>query len=557
MTDRPPTQEPSERAGLRRAWAVFALCLLGTLAALSVGWRNPILDGDHGFRQTQTAISAAYMVGRPPTLAYETPVLGPPWAIPFEFPLFQWTVAALVALFGTPLDQTGRFVSALFFLACLIPANDLLSLRRVRPAHRLLVLGLFAVSPLYLFWSRTFLIESMALFFTLSYLALAAQYRIDGRTATLLAGLLGGSAAALVKPTTLAPAWLLVVCLEALDAWRAARVANARALARALAAALVFGAVPVVLCLAWTAYADALKTANPNAAWLTSAALWQWNFGTAAQRLAPATWQTVTQRTARVIGHPLVLVAGVAALALAGRRLFDVAACLGLFLAAPLLFTNLHYVHEYYGYANGVFLVAAVGFCVVALAERGGAYALGAGCLFLLALSAFATRYVITYYPRQATVDTDVPTLAEYLHVRTVGEDIIVVAGCDWSPEIPYYSGRRALMIPTGHEQRLDDAGACLRSLAGYRLGAVLVRRRPGDDAVLVAAARLADRAGLSRSEPDPAPDVVLFTRPGMARTSSAAPGPSGPAPRGAAPGSPAPAGGTGGSAPGEAGPRS
>ena len=46
-------------------------------------------------------------------LRYETPVLGPPWSLPFEFPLYQGIVAGLAKIFSTPLDQTGRFVSIL------------------------------------------------------------------------------------------------------------------------------------------------------------------------------------------------------------------------------------------------------------------------------------------------------------------------------------------------------------------------------------------------------------------------------------------------------------
>ena len=89
------------------------MCLF-SLWAVSQGWQNPLLDF-HKFRQTQTAISTYYMLGKAPSLAYEVPVLGEPWAAPMEFPVFQWAVAAIVTLFGTALDQTGRFVSCFFF----------------------------------------------------------------------------------------------------------------------------------------------------------------------------------------------------------------------------------------------------------------------------------------------------------------------------------------------------------------------------------------------------------------------------------------------------------
>src|SRR5262249_52359859 len=85
--------------------AVLAV-LLGTISApalfwLLVGLTQPIADL-HQFRQTQTAIAAYWIWRGGPWLAYETPVLGYPWSIPFEFPIFQYLLAAL-RLIGIPL----------------------------------------------------------------------------------------------------------------------------------------------------------------------------------------------------------------------------------------------------------------------------------------------------------------------------------------------------------------------------------------------------------------------------------------------------------------------
>ena len=40
------------------------------------------------------------------------------------------------------------------------------------------------------------------------------------------------------------------------------------------------------------------------------------------------------------------------------------------FLSAFLIFTNLHLVHNYYAYSNGIFLIAAVSWVIVGLLER-------------------------------------------------------------------------------------------------------------------------------------------------------------------------------------------
>jgi hypothetical protein len=85
-------------------WA-FVACLVHAVLSMGVGWNHSIL-GLHGFRQTQTAMAVEYLLAGSSWLRYETPFLGVPWSIPFEFPLFQWIVAAISAPLGTPIVQT-------------------------------------------------------------------------------------------------------------------------------------------------------------------------------------------------------------------------------------------------------------------------------------------------------------------------------------------------------------------------------------------------------------------------------------------------------------------
>ena len=80
-------------------FAVLLLCGLTAFAVWGIagGWRNRSLPGN-AFRQTQTAITALFVQREHDfALAYPTPVLGKPWSVPFEFPLYQWTVAVVSA----------------------------------------------------------------------------------------------------------------------------------------------------------------------------------------------------------------------------------------------------------------------------------------------------------------------------------------------------------------------------------------------------------------------------------------------------------------------------
>ncbi|MES1168869.1 MAG: hypothetical protein ABUL61_06830, partial [Oleiharenicola lentus] len=137
----------------------------------TVGWMNLNLPGCE-FRQTQTAISAHFIPQEKNySLAYPTPVLGKPWSIPMEFPLYQWTVAKVAEQTGWPLTQVGRGVTlACFYLG--LPAVFLV-LRRLglSPARAMVVLCFVVCCPLYIFYARSFLIETMAWMFGMWFLA--------------------------------------------------------------------------------------------------------------------------------------------------------------------------------------------------------------------------------------------------------------------------------------------------------------------------------------------------------------------------------------------------
>jgi 4-amino-4-deoxy-L-arabinose transferase-like glycosyltransferase len=89
----------------------------------------------------------------------------------FEFPLYQWIVASAVKVGGFPIDQTGRFVSVLFFILALYPIFKILKALKLTTNNILLILSLICFSPQYIFWSRTFMIESivLALSFTIGW----------------------------------------------------------------------------------------------------------------------------------------------------------------------------------------------------------------------------------------------------------------------------------------------------------------------------------------------------------------------------------------------------
>ena len=181
---------------------ILAVVIVAGLWAMTRQWDKPLLDM-HSFRQTQTAISAYYMAKDPGIFfSYITPVLGKPWQLPMEVPIFQWLVARWHNLTAMGLDQSGKLVSIGFWLACLCPVWRLLGLLAFSIPQRCLAGAIIYSSPLYLYWGRAFMIETTGLFLSLSMVAcMLSGYKLrDCRW--LLAGLLFGICAALCKVTT-------------------------------------------------------------------------------------------------------------------------------------------------------------------------------------------------------------------------------------------------------------------------------------------------------------------------------------------------------------------
>ncbi|HSP98298.1 MAG TPA: tetratricopeptide repeat protein [Candidatus Dormibacteraeota bacterium] len=442
----------------------FVGCLTINLWALSLGWSHTILDW-HEFRQTQTAISTFWMLHGGPWIAYETPVLGPPWSIPFEFPLYQWTVAWAVRLLSLPLDQAGRLVSATYFYLTLPPAYFVLGRFGVRPVHRLVFIALLLVSPLYLFWSRTFMIESTGVCLGMAYLAATLAF-VERRTAWWGAlAAVTGALAGMVKVTTYV-GFLLAASLVVLRAGRRVRP-SVRQLSAAAAA--VFG-VPVVMTMLWTAFAEVHRAANP-VAFALSSQLTNWIFGSLALRSEMGFWQVLVQRTVpEAVGHWGLVACSVGGLILTRRRWREAVLCLGLFLSAPLIFANLHYVHNYYAYANALFLVAGVGFATVSLLERSGWRRIAGVALALGVAWAEVLSYARGYYEVQRQ-DHPLP-LGAVLRRVTAPDDVLLIYGEDWSPELPYYAQRRALMDRNNRSFSDPTMRAAMENLKTHHVGA-------------------------------------------------------------------------------------
>jgi hypothetical protein len=355
---------PSDKtASSSRALVVlFGLVTLLAGGLLTLSWHASLLDR-YEFRQLQTAISTYWIAHDGWQLAYATPLFGPPWSVPMEFPTYQVIVAGVHRLSGVPLDQSGRLVSIVFLLATLPAVYDLLALAGLRASRRLIVLTVILSSPVYLFYSRTFMIETTALCFAVWFLACLRRALIgtDWRWIAATTGL--ATLAALTKITTFIVFGLpaLAMVLAACRGWPEAAAPNV-ALRRRLLAAFVPAVISLGLAWWWVRFSDQVKDSNPLTGFLTSRELQRWNFGDWSLRVDWSFWVHLQEN---IVGY--ILTEGACAVALlcwpfaSPRIRWMAAAGLVGFFSGPLVFANLYHIHDYYYSANALLLVGAAG----------------------------------------------------------------------------------------------------------------------------------------------------------------------------------------------------
>ena len=474
--------------------------MLVHLFLATAGWRLSLV-GQHAFRQTQTALTSYWMLRGSPFLAYETPVFGPPWSIPFEFPLYQSLVAAWSRLSGMALDQSGRTVSLAFFY--MVPLLIVWLTRKLRLPVMTAVLFavLYLTSPLYLFWSRAFLIETTAMALSLAYLAAAAAGVKTGRMPLLIGAALLGSLAGVVKVTTFAGA-LASVCVFGLACiWRDRP--PAREIVRFASLALAF---PLLPTLWWTRFADAVKIQNPLQHML-SGELTAWTFGQPGLRFTRAFWSVLFHRRfPDLLGDLWLPVLAIALCAAVYQRrkipAFAVAAVFG-YWAATLVFAPLHYIHSYYPCGAAAYLYLGLAVLGGALWPSSRPKQLVFAALSVMLAAGNLAEYRREYRPSVFPPPHPFLAVAQFVKAHTSPPDVILIYGNSWNPIIPYYGERRAIMDTL---YRPLDSPEMAQSIAGLRPGqritavVACLKAREGWYATLVAgsAARLGMAAAWS-----------------------------------------------------------
>ncbi|MBS0662191.1 MAG: hypothetical protein JSR48_02930 [Verrucomicrobia bacterium] len=485
---------------------LFAVCVLLNLSMSAVGLRHSLQE-IHGFRQIQTALTTQRLEAEGFQLAYPTPLFGPPWSAPMEFPLYQVCVATLAKATGWPLEPVGRVVSLAFLYAALPAVLGLAELLGLSPARRWLAGGLVLLSPVYLYYSRSFMIESTALCAALWFLYAYVRGLAPRAYGWLAAAAVFCAVGALAKVTTLmvflAAGAIYTLARLTADLRSGQRVGEVLATGLRGLAATIPG---VAVGYAWVRYSDAIKVSNPLSAFLASGPMQEFNFGSLAQRFSGDFWVRIMQRTTESVtpSFAIALVL-VFALLLGGVRRRALLLVAG-FLAGPLIFANLYFVHDYYFYACGVFLLGAVALAWNQLLDLPGYSSAAKWSVVIATLILQFGTYAAAYFPSQYRSNRSrPPELATALAAATEPNDVILVFGEDWSSEIAYYSRRRTVMVVDALIANTDALEQVLRRMPPDQVTAIVVTGRmrgyPGFFKPLIDRLRLQPTAALVSPE--------------------------------------------------------
>jgi hypothetical protein len=475
---------PSLKTAIENHWArAIALAVLAFSSWIAIYYASQPIVEREAFRQTETALTAYWMIEEGWRVAYQTPAWGYPWAVPIEFPIYQSVVALIVVVTHLPLEQVGRLLSFAFLLACAWPVFQIVKRLKLPPPASWVFCAFLWSSPMYLYWGRTFMIETAAVFFTLAsipYLLDLRQMQPSWQTA--IWGSLWATLGMLQKSITTGPVllvFLIILFAPSLRNWRSA--ISLRRLAHIM---LAIG-LPLLIGVLWTVYADSIKNMNFVGRELTlEFRLSNHYLGTIGQRLSPGAlkeifWHRILeQNAAGFLGLALLLAALLSPLKDL-RKLVSICLVLG---ALPiLLFFNVSLMLDYYQVSSTFFFLAALTLCCVVwlptVIRWRGAVALVVSVLVIANLFNFWIGPGRAVRSQPDTIHTKNLAIGDVIKRYTSENSGIIVFGlhqglASISPEIPYLSQRKGFTVPDWAEDKLNNN--LLSYLGGRELGAMV-----------------------------------------------------------------------------------
>jgi hypothetical protein len=449
-------------------------CILNLV--LSILPRLPFMDHiSSWWRSSHTLISALWFQKEGINLFhYQTPVYGPPWQVPLEFPLYQAICAVVSNLTSIDLTLSARLTSlAIFYLSALFLMLLCIEFIDSRPLC-LIILTVYLWLPFNIRYSTEILPDYFSVVLALGYLYWIYKWLKTPRNIPFFVlAVLFGALGAMVKITTM-PIVVIPAVLMALNAMREwgmtigdlsspqklwVQIKKHKWPLLLLAGIAV---LPIVAEIQWVKLEDSIKQANIYTAWLTSANSSDWWYGTWPQKLSYAEWMgKFTNLKDYFLFGPIMLfpIVGIMCLyKLPLKSRFVFGSAITATLLTIFIFFNL-YFHEYYYIAVAALISITIGFGIYCLytfiLRKNIWWNVFAGVLFLFILIGGVEKFNFILNTMKEEVDfTDdviIPLAAKAAALTPEGEYVIAFQD-EWWPDFFLFVQRKGLII-TPREQ--------------------------------------------------------------------------------------------------------
>jgi len=450
---------------------IFIALLLISILFRTKSLAIPLVSDHHNWRQTQTAITIQDFFNHGlSVLNYKTPVYGPPWQMPLEFPVYQITVFIFMKIFGmTNIDLGCRLVSLIYFY---LSAFALLSLCKIFFQNSKIYFSIFfyyIFTPFSLMWSRAALPDLASVFFGLIYILFFIKWMTLKKIIninfllTMISGILGY----LSKSTSMFPvvAILAILIIKFLyDDLHMDYSINLINILNYIKKNILFLLVTLCLCiipfvvgLLWVKYSDFIKSQLIYTQGLTSKSLKEWNFGTISERFNFDFWGLLFARIHRYFAPYLMI--GLFPISIYGlyHSKYNKSAVL-FYMSMPIaiLFSlssiYMYYRHEYYFIAVSPYICIIFGFgfyytCFEIINNK-ILLKFILFCLFCISLLQ-PTEYIQTlFYNNEHNGYTSIgEIIGDYIKRTTNKDELIFIQDDSYSPVILYASNRRGFML--------------------------------------------------------------------------------------------------------------
>lgn len=411
----------------------------------------------HQYRQAQTAMTALYLPIEGFQLNYLTPIMGFPWTVPLEFPIFQWLAVGINKISGADLIISGKAVNIVCHLINNLLIIQICRMQKIDKLLPLIGLVFYNLFPFYLVFDSVFLIDSFSLTLNFGAIYFLSRFIETNKILHVSLFFFFATLTGLSKSTTfigvLAPITAVLLLLQLIQNGGFSNLFKFKQQPiKNIYIAGGFFLLAFGIMYAWVVYTDAVKLQNPLSAQWTSVNTSSWNFGTLEQRLSFANWKQYF--TYSMIAHPVsyILIAGglITFLFFSDKKQKILGLCLVLFFITPLLFFfNLFLIHTYYSIANFIFLFFLLAMMVVVFIRQPKLIVRAVGVGFGLILLLFG---VYRSYAFRSQVLKNIPETGVYGQLNKIEfkpgmNDVMVVVQPSRDPFLEYYFKCRGINL--------------------------------------------------------------------------------------------------------------